>query len=272
MATKDALVRSIVRMRRGPYFYDCYLNPRVSASDVYLMCYPRSGSTWVRCLLTSYAHDTEVTPDLVYESVPSIYRVDLTVQPHTDREIGVFRSHSKYVSIPAKIIYLVRDGRDAVLSWYWFRYHAEGPDGFARTVSSRDFFFLDKKFGPWHEHVLGWLQGLETWPADRYMILRYEDLVADPERHLSAIVEFVGLPFDLERVERAVAWNGKSALAEFDRRDPGALAFQGVTKQRWRDVLSDEDLARYEAVAGQALIRAGYPLCSTRPLAPCPTS
>jgi hypothetical protein len=270
----ERLRRKLIRLVRGQYYYDWNLFSRVSSEDVYIMSFQRSGSTWVRCLLTSYAHDAEVTPALVDQTVPDINRsrhggaTDKRAFPH----MGVFKSHSPYVDVPAKVVYLVRDGRDAMLSLYNYRRRTAERQGRAADVGDApDFFFTRSVFGTWHEHVLQWLRRLESWPDDRYMVLRYEDLVADTERHLAALVEFVGLEVDPARIARAVAFNTKERLAEIDvRSGAGALEYPAITKERWQSLLSPDELTRYEELAGEALVRAGYPLHSGAVASPNP--
>jgi hypothetical protein len=80
----------------------------------------------------------------------------------------------------AQIVHLIRDGRDVV-------------------VSHR------KRFGYWSavKCVVKWPRYIHTarrfgaaLPPDRYYELRYEDVVADPEKALRALFEFLGEPWE----------------------------------------------------------------------------
>jgi hypothetical protein len=260
------LRRPLTRLVRGQYYYDWHLFSRVSPEDIYLMSFPRSGNTWVRCLLTSYLYDAEVTPALVDETVPDVYRCRQSgeVDKRAFAHMGVFKSHSPYVEIPGKVVYLLRDGRDVMLSLYHYMRKMDARSGRPPSdISAPDFYFRPHAFGTWHEHVLEWLDGLETWPAERYMVMKYEDILADPERCLTALVEFKGLELEPARIARAVERNTKERLAEIDASaGAGALEYPALTKNSWRSVLSPEELLRYEKLAGPALVRAGYPLHS----------
>jgi hypothetical protein len=261
---KTKLAPPFVRLYRGRYFYNEDLLPRVSRDDVYLMNHPRSGSSWLRCLVTSYVRNSPITPELAAETVPGVIRPGLTppVMPKT-RDTVLIRSHAAYTKIPARVIYLMRDGRDALLSFYWLRRKTEPATSWVQSVSPGEFFLRNAKYGPWHEHVLGWLNGLQTWSPDRYLVVRYEDLVREPGPQLGTIVEFLGFSADPDRLEQAVAWNSKQLLSEIDEKSGGgALAFPGMTQDRWSSVLTPEELARYEELAGEGLRRGGYPLMS----------
>jgi estrone sulfotransferase len=261
---KSKVAPPLLRLQRGPYFYNEDLFPRISADDVYLMNHPRSGSSWLRCLVTSYVRESPITPELVAETVPGAYRPDLKhpLTPKTAQTV-LIRSHAPYMDIPARVIYLMRDGRDALMSFYAIRKRTEPPSSWVHSVSPGEFLLASTKWGPWHEHVLGWLNGLETWSRDRYLVVRYEDLVREPARELGTIVEFLGFTSDADRLEQAVAWNTKQELRAIDAEaGGGAIAFPGLTKDHWSTTLTAEEIARYEKMAGEALRRGGYALSS----------
>jgi Sulfotransferase domain len=259
-------VRPLVRIVRGRYYYDWNVFPHVRSDDLYVVSYPRSGNTWVRCLLTSLVHDRPVTPELLQRTVPDVYRVRMAgpVGRRSSRHARFFKSHSPYQRLPSKVVYLLRDGRDVLLSYYEYLLRSEDTrfPGAPHTYDDpRDFYFAGAPHGRWHEHVLGWLDGLATWPRDRFLVLRYEDMLRDPHAALASIAELAEVPIDRERIERAVALNTTAMLAETERRSgEGVLNYLGVTRSTWRDVLSLDDLAPYEQLAGEALERAGYRL------------
>jgi hypothetical protein len=88
---------------------------------------------------------------------------------------------------------------------------------------------------------------------------RYEDIVADPEKQLTAVLNFLGLPFERAVVEgygnregvpeRELAWKGR-ALRRISRERVGTF----------RRELSDEQIERLERLGRHALPELGYPL------------
>jgi hypothetical protein len=260
------LRRKLTRVVRGPYSYDWNLFSRVSPDDVYIMAFPRSGTTWLRCLLASYHLESAVTPPLVDETVPDVYRSRQAGKTRTSEfdHMGVFKSHSPYLEFPARVIYLVRDGRDALLSFYHYSrkvYEARHGAPPAESPSIGSYFLAPTVFGTWHDHVLGWLDGLERRPAERRLVLRYEDLVADPRARLAEVIAFLGREVDDERIGRAVEWNTKQRLAAAEGRS-GGFEYPMLTKDHWSTALTPEEVESYERVAGDALIRMGYMLSS----------
>jgi hypothetical protein len=229
----------------------------VLASDTYLVSYPRSGSTWLRCMLTTLVHGTPVTPALVAETVPDVHRSD-RARPRR-RDPLVVKSHTPFVDIPAKVVYLARDGRDAVLSFHYLQVQ---QGRIPARADPRDAFFRDDGWPcPWHVHVSGWLDGLSARDTDRWLVLRYEDLVRDPAAGVAAVARLAGLDASAEAVDRAVRLNGRPALEAVElAAGPGSLNHLGAARPDWRAVLVDDDLARYHALAGAALERLGYAL------------
>ena len=80
----------------------------------------------------------------------------------------------------ARFVHIVRDGRDACLSWRrtWF-----SPGDDIRVLATE-----------WERHVLAARRGTEAGVP--CLEVRYEDLVLNPEAALRAICEFVELRFD----------------------------------------------------------------------------
>ncbi|PPS40648.1 sulfotransferase domain-containing protein [Chroococcidiopsis sp. TS-821] len=254
------LKSQIKTLIHGKYYNNKGLFPRISSDETYLMSFPRSGNTWMRHLITCLIHDREDYGDFVKITVPDIhrYREDGEKKPTTKPLI--VKSHVPFVDIPAKVIYLVRDGREAMLSYFYLKVK-EGE--ISPDASPVDFYFKEDIWPcPWHVHIAGWLDGLARWSPERYKIIRYEDLVKSPAEHLFAVAEFIGIPVTQQSVQRAIELNKKTRLKHIESRDhKGRLnSVVGLDKQvKWQDILLDEDLARYEALAGAELKRLGYP-------------
>jgi hypothetical protein len=267
-ALLQRLPRVVGRVINGKYYYNEYLFPRVTRDEVYLVSFPRSGNTWLRCMLASLVHDRELTPELVETTVPDVHKSRRrgTLQPPT-RPLAI-KSHSPYIKIPSKVIYVVRDGRDALISYYHYlirRSRAES-ERVSLSMSPGAFFSCDKLWpSPWHLHIMGWMDGLSLWQEDHYRIVRYEDLLQSPTTQLASIAQFIGLSADERSVQRAIARTTRSRLAELEAdAGLGTLGYISLDTPRWQNCLSNVDLAQFEALAGAALLRLGYPLHSDK--------
>ena len=136
----------------------------------------------------------------------------------------------------ARFVHLIRDGRDVTCSlrhqsWMKLRDRA-ASDVAARCAT----YWVDRI-------ALG--RAMRTDP--RYVELRYEDLVRDPEATLRELLRFLQVDW-CERVLRA------EAAAD----DPaGGPAFT-TSVGRWRRELSGPELAVVEGIAGSMLAELGY--------------
>ena len=189
--------------------------------------------------------------------MPDVHRSDRNRPRH--RDPLVVKSHTPFVDIPAKVVYLVRDGRDAIMSFHSLQVKR---DRVAAETDPRLLFFRDDAWPcPWHEHVDGWLDGLAGRAADRHIIVRYEDVVTAPG---ATSRRWPGWP-DCPRPRPTSSGPCASTPAPRSRRSSavsgaGTLNHLGTARPDWRDVLSPDDRRRYEAMAGSALARLGYPL------------
>jgi hypothetical protein len=208
-------------------------------------------------MLTTLVRGTAVTPALVAETVPDVHRSDRARPRHLDPL--VVKSHTPFVDIAAKVVYLARDGRDAVLSFHYLQVQ---QGRVAPGTDPREAFFRDDSWPcPWHRHVEGWLDGLVHRDPARWLVVRYEDIVRDPATQLAAVARVAGLDAPADAVERAVRLNARPQLEAVERAaGAGSLNHLGTDRPDWRAVLAGDDLARYHALAGPALERLGYPV------------
>jgi len=144
-------------------------------------------------------------------------------------------------------VHLVRDGRDAALSFLAL------PPGFSGRTWAQP-HTVAQFAARWRVEIEA-AQALGRRSQDRYLELRYEELVAAPERELRRICEFASLPWEPEML----AYPGTidvSKLPEHQR-----LAQPPTPGVRnWREEMSREDALAFERVAGDVLRDCGYEL------------
>ena len=161
--------------------------------------------------------------------------------------------------LDARFIHIVRDGRDVALSLLEWATPSKGPGRI--PLWSRD---------PMAVCALWWRRGVEAGRRDgaelgagRYLEVRYEELVASPERGLREIASFLDLPF----AEEMLTFNRGR-----ERRDSGRSAksaWLGPTSglRDWRRQMDAENIELFEALAGETLGSAGYVRHVRRPSA-----
>jgi hypothetical protein len=164
---------------------------------VWLASYPRSGSTYVRMLLkagfdlesTSLHGDADARSfgsDAVtalvghVEATGSRAQAIAAAQADPGR-LRIIKTHEgPATNDPA--IFVVRDGRSAVVSYYHFLNDVEGiPTRLTDVVEGRVFA------GSWSDHYIAWQ------PAYRphTLLLRYEEITRDPAGTIAQLASFL---------------------------------------------------------------------------------
>ena len=179
--------------------------------DVYLLSYPKCGRTWLTLQIgraISQHFGLEV-PNLLKlstfgEEIPEVPHIRLTHddQPHRKRPHELSATREKLAG--KKVILMVRDPRDVIVSYYHHKSHRE---------PLRDFWWFQRKRKETHSRFQGTLDefldveigGFDTilryyniWEQVRgvpkdFMLLRYEDMQADPVGQLRRVLDFMGL-------------------------------------------------------------------------------
>jgi hypothetical protein len=150
----------------------------------------------------------------------------------------------------AKVVHLTRDGRDVCLSVLdWSR--AERTAGRFPTWDE-DPVTTTALYWEWNVR-LGREAGALLGP-DRYLEVRYEALVADPELECRTLCDFLGLAYDPTMLR---FHEGRT------RSTPGLSAkkaWRPVTAglRSWREQMASDDVRRFEAAAGALLDELGY--------------
>jgi hypothetical protein len=139
----------------------------------------------------------------------------------------------------ARFVHAVRDGRDVALA------HTDGTK-------------IEKVAVSWKRRVAaGREAGKDLGPA-RYIESRFEELIDDTEGSVRRLCEFLDLPFDpqmLKYYERAGDIISTTAVPD-RHKDIYLPPTKGL--KDWRRDLSDDQVARFEALAGGLLTDLGY--------------
>jgi Sulfotransferase family len=151
----------------------------------------------------------------------------------------------------ARVVVLVRDGRDVALS---LRRMPFGPNNAWAAAQ-------------W------WARGIRAGDAahdrhpDQVRVVRYEDLACDPATHVPAVCEFLDLRYAPDMLDLAHA---DRSLIVPDQVSWFPTLFAGINTlavARWEREMPARDQAVFAALAGPELAAHGYPV-PTRPVAP----
>lgn len=192
----------------------------VHQDDVFIVGYPKSGNTWMQSMIAAlnYGIDSHFLPDsLAQDLVPDVHYKKFY---RRYGNISFFKSHSLPNKDYRKVIYLVRDGRDAMISYYHFKNRFE--DG----VSLKDMIEFDKGLFPcsWRTHVKKWREN--PYGAD-ILYVKYEDLLSDTRKEIDRILDFIGLDREEEFIDRVIEGNS------FANMKIKAKKFKGLGQKNW---------------------------------------
>jgi hypothetical protein len=151
-------------------------------------------------------------------------------------------------------VHIVRDGRDARLSFAAMRRRPRF--NWARPRGLGDFACQ------WDLEVRAARRLGSTVGRGRYLEIRYEDLVAEPERALREVCAFVGLSYEPEMLDYHHGLDA-STLEDHPRLAQPPTA--GV--RDWREQMTPRDAELFEAIAGRTLDEVGYPRAHPAPSA-----
>jgi hypothetical protein len=154
-----------------------------AATKAYLVSYPRSGNTLVRkyfSILQGRPQFSLYDGDVVSPDGPALTRA----LDHVE----IIKSHQMPPPEGA-MIYLVRDGRNAALSFLYMSFLFGGHRYSNLSEVYDGLRHLDEEEGSWAEHVS---RAVEQSKTRQVLFVRYEDLMSAPEATLSRMVSFLG--------------------------------------------------------------------------------
>lgn len=240
--------------------------------DLLFASFPKSGSTWMRFVLTGALTAEEIDFDRVPQLSPPLGKQTgaPAIVPGGGRLV---KSHEHPVFWPGrsrhpKVFLLVRDVRDIASSYYyhWLRTGLVTDDFDAYFDS-----FIEGTAGPfgsWHEYARAWLSYARKHPAT-VAVVRYEDLLADPVTPLLEASATLGLSLSTEAIERAVADStpdsmrakeSTSARLKSTSTNRDISFVRAATAGEWQEKLTTAQVRRLEAAAGAELTAFGYSL------------
>jgi hypothetical protein len=167
---------------------------------IWLASYPRSGNTFLRTTLNSafgmksksmHGDNFDIGGEDEFAGI--VGHVKGTVgeedvdKLRRDSEVHLIKTHhspSHYMDVDDSVICIVRDGRDAVVSYYHYLKRIGGNRG----LSLRDVAIGMAGFGLWSRHARDW----ESAQFRKRSVFRYEDMVKDNSLLIASLAEALG--------------------------------------------------------------------------------
>ena len=254
----------------------------VFPDDVFLVSYPKSGNTWTRFLVANLLHpDRQVDFGNINQLTPD-------PEALTQRELArlprprIIKSHQYFDPRYRRVIYIVRDPRDVVLSAYHFDVKRQLiDDQFSIEKYVADFVQSDLShpqwqhpYGSWHENVASWFYVRRHHPE--FLLVRYEALQSDGMGELARIAEFLGLSADPQRLARALDRSSSDRMRQLEKQQAHLWSSTRQTRKDkpfvrtataggWRAELPEICVAEIESAWGCLMKELGYELAVSSP-------
>jgi hypothetical protein len=205
----------------------------VGKKDIFICSFPKSGTTWMQNIVfqllsaermaTSASNSNnqnnsnrQTTDELPWEHI-SQYAPFYEIDPHWEETsdqlvpkiqqahdaLGyrLFNTHLRWDMLPkgegAKYIYLVRDGRDVLTSFYHHMTNQHPEDGgFEGDFEAFFQGFLDGTvaYGKWSHHLFSWIPHIQNKAtSSQILLVRYEDLKQNLSDQVLRIADFLEL-------------------------------------------------------------------------------
>jgi hypothetical protein len=247
---------------------------KVFSDDIYLVSYPKSGNTWTRFLLANLVYP-EKNPDFsnINALLPDIEEMS---KRNLERALRprILKSHQYFDPRYPKVIYVVRDPRDVVLSEYHFDIKRRA---IAEDFPRREFVArfvrgeVNHANGTWAENVATWFYARRG--DSRFLLVRYEDLQTQALVEMGKIARFIGIPTDQERLSFAVKQSAADRMRELEKKQSHLWSSTRTTRQDkpfvrsakaggWKVELPEEGIAEIETAWGGLMREIGYELAA----------
>ena len=250
---------------------------------IWLASYPKSGNTWVRSFLTNYfSGNSEFnfdqldkierfpTPELMdqlkinYHSLSEIVSNWIHMQEfiNLENDMTYLKTHNAMCTVnnhpytnkknTAGFIYLVRDPRDVILS-YSKHLNIDLNETFEimNDNLSKEAFDRDERetveviLGSWSEHYKSW----KNYNSVQGLIIKYEDLVLNPNACFSKIIIFLnqlnGLIVDEEKINKSIENTNFEKMQKLEKKTGFKESTRGPFFRKgkvggWKNELNEE--------------------------------
>lgn len=224
---------------------------------VWVASYPRSGNSFFRLALHRlYGHRSVreqtrgVEPPGGGELACDLWTTLTDLELAADDGLYFVRTHDMPHESSCPAIYLVRDGRDSLVSYAWFslvRHQGLRPEEVTPELYRQALHGVmhdtQGAYGGWSRNVLAWSRRPHT------CVLKFEELIAAPERCIARVMEALVLPGE-------PLGGHAPSFAELQAARPHHFRRGAVGS--WRDEFPADLLDEFWRLHGAGMEAAGY--------------
>ncbi|RLM57937.1 cytosolic sulfotransferase 5-like [Panicum miliaceum] len=191
-------------------------------NDISLATYPKCGTTWLKALAFAITNGSD-HPVTGY-CHPLLSHNPHDLMPKLERP---FQHLTRTLTL-GRVVHLCREPKDVLC--VRMVPHQEGAPRLVHRVDRAFEFFCEgfSFYGPIWEHYLGyWKQS--KMEGEKGLFLNYDEMIAEPTRHVKMLAEFLRVPFTDEESRGAV--EEVVRLCSFQNLKSLPVNSQGVSKR-----------------------------------------
>ena len=199
--------------------YRSSLHKNYVIEDIFLVSYPKSGNTWLKFLIANaikvhYRIDQDVNFFTIDGIIPyALPKINLQpAGPFGRTDLSrIIKSHSAYHPYYFRVILLVREPRDVMVSYF---HYLKGLKQISEATTISE-LIRDDKYG-----INSWVKHSKSWyfnhnPSGKtFKIFRYEDFLEDTKLQLFLLMECLGIIMDNASLEEAITLSSKERMKE----------------------------------------------------------
>lgn len=277
------------------------LNEKVK--PIWLASYPKSGNTWTRLFFTALLKEkvniNEIQTDgiisarNIIDSQLGIDSSDVTekdflkyrskiyhswCQNQVQKEYLLMKVHDAcvrdgYVLFPSEItrgtVYILRNPFDMVASTA--NHHNVPIEKAVQMICSHSHTLakvgrklniqVSQYLGTWSYHLQSW----ENVHRNNILVIKYEDMIANPQETFSKLVNYVGLNYSQDQISKAIEEVSFSKIQQQENEKPFREApkktkqfFRSGKVGGWRNEITNEQAKLIIDTNYQSLLKYGY--------------
>ncbi|KAL1765578.1 bile salt sulfotransferase 1-like, partial [Sigmodon hispidus] len=190
--------------------------------DTIILTYPKSGTNWIIeivCLIQTKGNPKWIQSVPIWDRSPWLETEDgypILINLEGPRLIS---SHLPFHLFPktffsskAKVIYVIRNPRDVLVSGYffWCKTNLSKNPGSLKTYFE---WFLrgNVLYGSWFEHTRAWLSMRN---CDNFLVLSYEDMQKNARGTIVKICDFLGKKLEPDELDVVLKYSSFQAMKE----------------------------------------------------------
>lgn len=234
--------------------------------DLYIVSFPKSGATWMDFLMANVhlrmsGDKRSVNFYNVHNFIPDIhYSRNVRNAEQGFPGFRIMKSHSGLNPFYKNVVYVIRDPRDVMVSYFNFlRGLGQFPGNISELIRSAENGIL-----AWVNHVNGWWK--HSSAALPFFVVQYERLKTDPLEELKRFYAFLGFDIPADILRSAIEASSFERMREMEAElnyggrpiGEGFLFMRKGKSGEWASEIGEDDHAFILDIAGPVMASFNY--------------